>query len=220
LRAASSLKTIFSNNCGESYINQNGNSNMSGKKGKMSGAMAGVSKHDSEFMMKAAMSDMAEINMAQMALQKSSNDDVKRFAQMMIDDHTRMSNESKALAAQKGITLPATVSPKQMAMANSLQAASGADFDKMYMRDNVKAHEDAVKTFQSEINGGSDADIKAAAQKNLPTIQSHLQTARDISARMSGKTMKSKNMNGNMSGAANSNRSSMSGDMVGNSNRR
>ncbi len=52
-----------------------------------------------------------------------------------------------------------------------LSALSGAAFDRAYMDDMVKDHQEDVAEFQREANGGSDADVKAFAAKTLPTLQ-------------------------------------------------
>lgn len=209
---------------GEMSGNMNGSmsGNMNG--GKM--AMGGVSDQDRKFMMQAAMTDMNEIQMGQMALQKASSDSVKQYAQKMIDDHTKLSDEGKALASQKGITLPTDVSPKQKEMMTKMSAMSGADFDKHYIKmAGDKDHRKAEKDFQREISKGSDADIKAAAQKNLPTVQAHLQMAQQMESSMMGMKMSGgnmsgnmDNMNGNMNKSKGRKKSNMNGSMNDNSN--
>lgn len=163
-----------------------------------------VTKQDSKFMMQAAQSDMAEIMMGNMALQKSQNAEVRRFAQMMVDDHTRTSEQMKTMAASKNVTLPADMDAKQKAMSDKLMAMSGDKFDMEYMKGQVKMHEAAVKLFQSESSKGTDADIKGFATATLPALEGHLSMARSMS--------------GNMKGGGNSNRSSMSSDNMNDMN--
>jgi putative membrane protein len=158
-----------------------GNMNMSGKKNA-----------DAKFMMMAAMSDMNEIGLSNVALQKSQNEEVKRMAQMIIDDHTKASEELKSLAMSKGVTLPADMDSKHKMMMDKLSAMSGADFDKMYIKAMVKDHEKAVKLFQKESMNGKDADAKAFAAKQLPVLQGHLTMAQSM---MNG-MMKGGNMSG------------------------
>jgi putative membrane protein len=187
-----------------------------------------VTKQDSKFMMQAASSDMMEIATSSMALQKSQNADVRRFAQMMVDDHTKTSDQLKSIAASKNVTLPAQMDSKHRAMVERLSALSGDRFDMEYMRGQVKAHEAAVKLFQTESNKGSDPDVKGFASTNLPALQTHLTMARTISGNMrngggnsnrntnsgGGNTNGNMNMNGNMNGNMNMNMNSN-----GNSNR-
>jgi putative membrane protein len=185
----------------------------------LNGFAVTATKADS-FMMKAAQSDMLEIMSSQAALQKSSNEEVRRFAQMMIDDHTRTSDELKTIASSKNVTLPTSVSSKQQSMINKLNSASaGMEFDREYMKMQVKAHEDAVKLFQKQANDNDeeDADAKAFAAKHLPALQSHLTMARTMYGGMRGNS--GGNMNGNMNSTSNSNRNQNSnGNANSNSN--
>ncbi len=161
--------------------------------GKDSGMMK-MSSMDQKFMMMAATGGMAEVEMARLALQKSSNDSVKQYAQKMIDDHTMAGDELKQLASTKGVMLPMQADAKQMAMMAKMQKLSGAEFDMMYVKEaGVKSHQDMEKMFMKESMSGKDMDAKAWAAKTLPTVRMHLQMARDMMMNM-------KNMKSNMSG--------------------
>lgn len=188
-----------------------------------------VTKQDSKFMMQAASSDMMEIATSNMALQKSQNADVRRFAQMMIDDHTKTSDQLKSIAATKNVTLPADMDAKHRAMADKLSGLSGDKFDMEYMKGQVKAHEAAVKLFQSESNKGTDADVKGFAAATLPALQMHLNMARTMSGGMKGTGSRSggggssnsdnmNNMNMNSNGNSNSNRSNSNNNRNRNNN--
>ena len=127
-----------------------------------------MSSTDQKFMMMAGMGGMAEVEMGRLALQKSSNDGVKQYAQKMIDDHTMAGDELKQLASMKGVTLPMQADTKQMAMMAKMEKLSGMDFDKMYIKEaGVKAHQDMEKLFMKESMSGKDMDAKAWAAKTL-----------------------------------------------------
>lgn len=151
---------------------------------------------DSKFMMMLATGGMNEIGLSQTALSKSTNDDVKSFAQKMVDDHTMAGDELKNLAASKNVTLPTAMDAKHMEMNSKLAAISGMDFDMMYMKAMVKDHEKTVSMLQKESSSGKDADAKALAAKLLPTVQGHLDMARSMVSKMSGKSTNNKSMNG------------------------
>ncbi len=147
---------------------------------------------DSQFMMMAATSGMNEIGLSQTALSKSSNDDVKQFAQKMIDDHTTAGDELKSVAADKNVTLPAAMDAKHQTENDKLSALSGDALDREYAKTMVKDHEQAVATFKKEADSGKDAEAKAFAAKTLPTLQSHLDMARNLMNKMSGGKMDKK----------------------------
>jgi putative membrane protein len=145
--------------------------------------------------MELATGGMNEIGLSQTALSKSSNEEVKQFAQKMIDDHTAAGEELKSLAASKNVMLPATMDSKHMSLNNKLSGMTGMDFDKEYMKAMVKDHQDTVSLLAKEANSGKDADAKALASKLLPIVQGHLQMARTMMDNMSGKNNNNKQMN-------------------------
>ncbi len=153
---------------------------------------SGKKNSDSKFMMMAAMSDMNEIGLSNTALSKSSNEDVKKLAQMMVDDHTKASEELKPIAMSKNVMLPTEMDSKHKAAMEKMSAMSGSGFDREYVKMMVKDHEKAVAMFQKEANNGKDAEAKAFAAKTLPTLQGHLDMSRNMMTKMMGNKTDSK----------------------------
>lgn len=139
-----------------------------------------VSSDDREFMTKAAHAGIAEVKAGKMALEKSENEDVRQFAQRMIDDHTKASDELKELAKNKGVTLPTEPNEDQKETADELSKLSGDDFDSEYMDAQISDHETVIDFFEDEVDSGSDSDVVAFAKKTLPTLKSHLEMAKKI----------------------------------------
>jgi putative membrane protein len=123
---------------------------------------------------------MAEIRVCQLTLQKTSNNDVKQFAQRMLEDHARTDKEIAELAARKGVSLPQDVSATQKLTYDKLAILNGAAFDKEFMDHNVSDHEGDVKDFKEQVDEGTDADVKAFASKTLQMLQMHLQMSKDV----------------------------------------
>lgn len=138
----------------------------------------------SAFLVTAYQDGLAEIQLSQLALQKSANDEVRRFAQRMIDDHSQANNRITALAQQKGVTLPTATTPAQQAAADELARFAGADFDKAYMDKNVIVHVQDVRQAAQQFSQGRDADVRNLAQQTLPVLAAHLATAIDIDTRI------------------------------------
>jgi putative membrane protein len=135
------------------------------------------------FLKQAAQNGLAEVEGSKLALTKAQNTQVKAFAQQMVDDHGKANEELKTLASAKGVELPAEPSVAQKAKMKSLHTADGADFDRRYADTlGVAAHEDTVKLFQKASTGAADPQVKAFATKTLPTLQHHLQMAKDMKA--------------------------------------
>ena len=139
---------------------------------------------DKMFVKKAISGNFNEIDASKMALQKSQNDQVKQFAQKMIDDHQKMLDDLHALAGQENIKFKDEPTGEGKKMAAKLNGLSGAEFDKAYVDGMVKDHKGDVKDFQTEISMGKDQPTKDAAQKSLPVIQDHLQMIEGIQKSM------------------------------------
>lgn len=150
------------------------------------GAAATLSAGDKDFIMEAACGGMAEVALGELAQQKGQSDAVKQFGKHMVDDHSKANNELKELAGRKGVVVPAALKPKYQKVVDSLSKLSGAEFDKQYMREMVKDHENDVSAFQKEADKGKDSELTSWVRQTLPTLQDHLKMARDAEARVKG----------------------------------
>lgn len=139
---------------------------------------------DRNFIQKAAAGGTAEIDFAKMADQKSRNDGVKRFAQRMIRDHTRIGDQLAAIAASDGITVPATMDAEQQARQAELEKMSGARFDRAYIRGQVRDHRETIQLFRHEADSSHDQQLKSFASETLPVLRDHLKMADSVAAEM------------------------------------
>ena len=133
---------------------------------------------DTEFAVDAADDGMLEVELGKLAQQKASSADVKKFAQMMVDEHTKANDELKALAAQKNISLPAALSDEKRKKLDNFNEKSGADFDKDYMDLMVEEHEDDVEDFEEQAEKGEDAELKSWAAGKVTALRQHLEMAK------------------------------------------
>jgi putative membrane protein len=133
-----------------------------------------VDEADAKFTTQAAVGGMAEVELGKMALEKSSNPQVKEFANMMVKDHGMANTELMDIAKQKNITLPSTVDDEHKKKMDDLSKKTGADFDKAYVDAMVSDHKSTLKLMEDESRDGKDAELKAFATKTAPVVQSHL----------------------------------------------
>lgn len=151
---------------------------------EMTGNKTSTMTGDTDFMTKAALGGMAEVELGKLAATKAQNPEVKKFAQQMVTDHTKANDELKALAGEKNFSMPVRLDPKHQAVLDKLNGLSGAEFDKAYVEAMVADHEETVALFKSEADGGKDADAKAWAAKTLPALQMHLDMIKGIQSKM------------------------------------
>ena len=135
---------------------------------------------DASFYKKAAEGGLAEVQMGQLAQEKSNNAAVKDFGAMMVKDHSAANDKLKSIAATKNISLPTSPSVGEMASKEKLKVLSGETFDSSYIKGMVKDHEEDIKEFQTEANSGQDPDAKAYAAATLPTLKAHLKKIQAI----------------------------------------
>jgi putative membrane protein len=144
-----------------------------------------VSRADQDFAVNTAIAGMAEVQAGQMAEQKTKAKDVKEYAEMMVKDHTAAGDKLKAIATQKNITLPQTLTPDVQKDLDNLQQETGKKFDKDYMAMMVSDHKKVIGAFENESKNGSDADIRAFADSTLHTLRVHLDKAEKCENMMS-----------------------------------
>jgi putative membrane protein len=146
-----------------------------------------LAKADEKALKDMAIANMAEVETARIALDKSRNAEVKAFAQQMIDDHTKGLDEVKSVAQAKNVTLPSEPDAKHKAMAKKLQAMSGEKFDKAYLEmAGVKSHKEAHALVVKTQSNAKDNDVKALAAKLQPTIDQHMGHVDQLAANVKG----------------------------------
>jgi putative membrane protein len=144
-------------------------------------AASKLSRGDAGMLRDIAQANMAEIETGRVALEKSQNADVKKFAQMMVDDHTKGLADVKALASAKGVDLPDGVDVKHKATMVEFKALRGDTFDRQYMKQaGVGDHEATLKLLKKTQAEAADADLKALATKMMPVVETHLKHAQGM----------------------------------------
>jgi putative membrane protein len=135
---------------------------------------------DSAFMEHAIVDGMAEVQMGQLALDKSSDAQVKQLAQRIVTDHKKADHELRKLAVRKHVRLPATPTADAQQEAASMKQMEGADFDRAWAAAMVKDHNKAIDMFTTESQQAKDADLRKFAESTTPTLRTHLEMAQKL----------------------------------------
>lgn len=144
------------------------------------GDKAQISKQDRQALSRLAQGDMAEVAAGKVAAEKASSPEVKKFGEHMVEEHTKMLEEGKEVAEAKGVKPPASPDKKHQAALKKLEQLSGEEFDRQFMAQMVKDHEDALKLAEKAAKDAKDPQVKAHAQKGAPHIKEHLAQARKL----------------------------------------
>lgn len=138
---------------------------------------------DRNFLMRAAASSLVELEAARLAADKAKDEEVKRYASMLVDHHTAANQELMALAQSKGLNLPTSLSGGKQRELTRLNRASGDDFDAAFVQGmGVREHRQELRLFREASRNAKDPDIKAWAAKMLPELEQHLTQARALPA--------------------------------------
>lgn len=135
---------------------------------------------DQRFVRIAASAGMAEVKLGQLGVKRARSADVKKFAQRMVDDHTRANQQLMDLVSQKGMRAPTMLDAKHQVVMDRLSKLDGDEFDREFMNVMVKDHHKAVDLFEKEAQSGADPALKGFAEKTLPTLRDHLKMAEDL----------------------------------------
>lgn len=158
---------------------------MPGDSGAKTSAMS-----DGNIVAKLGWADSVEIEQAKLAQTKARSADVKAFAKMMIDDHTKMMKAGKDVATKAGITpIPIPGDPDPAAASakmDALKGASGAAFDSLYIQTAVEDHTKVLGFINSSMGSAQNADLKAHLDKGKPTVQHHLDEAKALQGKLGG----------------------------------
>ena len=145
---------------------------------------ASLTSAERSFLMKAAKDGRMEVHGSQMAAERAENPEVKEFANKLVKDHQDANEELQTLAERKGVSLPGTEANQQSKSMSSdhakLSKTTGAMFDQQWVKQQIKDHEKDVAEFQKMTTSATDPDVKAFAAKQLPVLQQHLETARNL----------------------------------------
>lgn len=131
------------------------------------------------FVEKASAGGAAEVTLAKMALEKSTQDEVRHFAQMMIEAHTVINKELRELAQSEGLNIADEPTLMKKAKAFVLSQKDGESFDESYAKNQVQAHEQSFKLFRQAANS-SDKNVREFAEAKLTTLEHHLNMARAL----------------------------------------
>lgn len=139
-----------------------------------------------EFVNKAAIGGMFEVESSKLADHASQNSGVKNFAHMMVSDHTGANAKLEKIAGEQKLSVPSSLDAEHQAILDRLNAAKGEAFDKAYVEAQRSAHEEAVSLFEGYAKDGDNASLKAFANDTLPTLKMHQEKVATIAESADG----------------------------------
>ena len=143
--------------------------------------MAAARQQAQPYLFYAGAGDVFEITSSMILLNKSTNPQVRAYASMLIDHHTRTTDLALANAKAAGVMPPPPeMSPMQKGMIGALHAAAPAAIDRLYLQQQVPAHQQALALQQGYARSGDVPALRQTAQTAVPIVQSHLTQAQQM----------------------------------------
>ncbi|HEY0632513.1 MAG TPA: DUF4142 domain-containing protein [Thermoleophilaceae bacterium] len=146
--------------------------------GTATAANSGVSALDRHYLKSSAEGDAFEIKGGKMALEKSSDREVRKLARTLVKDHTKSLRETKSIARSLGVKVEAKPSPSQAWELSVVESKSGRAFDRWYASLEVQDHKQDITEAQEERHNGTNSRVRVSARQEIPDLRKHLALAR------------------------------------------
>jgi putative membrane protein len=133
------------------------------------------------YVAKAGAADLYEIQSSQTAMRRTRDARVREFARMLVDDHRRSTEQVAAAAREAGLhPRPPMLEPAQRQMLRQLERATARQFDRLYLRQQISAHQQALGLHQRYARNGDAPPLRRAAAGIVPVVEGHLAQARRL----------------------------------------
>jgi putative membrane protein len=145
-----------------------------------------LSQSEQDFMMEAARADLAEIDMAQVALQNSGTTEVKDFANMIKTDHTSALEDLSELMKDGNVPQPKSIPVELQQDITRMRSLTGGEFDREFVNMIVSEHQKAVEMFREQQSTAQNEDVKKYVEDTLPRLEMHLEKAQRLQTKVFG----------------------------------
>jgi len=135
---------------------------------------------DRQFAHDAAIAGLSNAELGKLASEKASSEDVRQFGKKLVDDQTKTNDKLKQVAGQQNISIPNALDSKHQSQIDKIAKLSGPEFDKAFLKQQLKEQENEVRDFSDEAKGGTDPNVKTFAAGTLPNLQQQLEVAKNL----------------------------------------
>jgi putative membrane protein len=163
-----------------------GSADMAGSAGSAAGSAAAVTLTDPQIAAIVVAANQVDIDAGKLAAKKTKNAEVKKFAELMVKDHTAVNKSAVDLVTKLKVTPEETDTSKSLTAGGAdsrakLEKLEGAEFDKAYVDNEVAYHEAVINVLKTQlIPSAQNADLKAALTGVAPAFDAHLAHAKQV----------------------------------------
>jgi putative membrane protein len=135
---------------------------------------------DRQFARDAAIAGLSSVELGKLAAEKASSEDVRQYGKQLSEDQTKTHDRLKEVASQQSISIPDALDSKHKSQIEKVAKLSGPEFDKAFLKQQLKEQEAQVRDFSDEAQRGTDSTIKTFAAGALPVLQQQLEAAKNL----------------------------------------
>lgn len=135
-------------------------------------------RQDRLFLRGAHQSNLAEIISGHLALRRSARADVRHIAHMLVEDHSRLDRDVRAVARRNDVRLPVTPNARQQRELAFVASRPARTFDQAWLRVQEASHVRTLALIDAELATGCAAEVQALAVKARPAVVAHLEMVR------------------------------------------
>lgn len=136
---------------------------------------------EAKFLEDAVRGNVAEVKMGELAQQRGQSEAVREFGKVLVDDHSSALKQTAELAKELEVIPPAQPTAEQTQKHDALARLSGAEFDREFVAEMVKAHEETIAKYEKHVESNiGDAKVREHAAELLPTLKEHLAMAQHL----------------------------------------
>jgi putative membrane protein len=144
------------------------------------GTKPGGPAFDKKFVKKAIEANLGDVEMGRLALEKSTDNEVRHFAIQETEDHGKILDDLKQAAQQLTMSVPDGPSKSALKEMDKLKALSGDAFDQAFLKETVKSHKDEDKSNRDEVRTTTSPQLKDLVTQENQIIGNHLQQAQQL----------------------------------------
>jgi putative membrane protein len=145
---------------------------------------APLSQSEQDFLTEAAQADLAEMDMAQIALQNSATGDVRDLANMIKRDHTSALEDLTELMKGKNVSQPKSIPARTQQDIGRMKTLTGGEFDREFVNMIVSEHQKAIEMFRDQQSTAQNQDVKKYVEDTLPRLEMHLEKAQRLQTKV------------------------------------
>ena len=133
-----------------------------------------------EFLVQVLEDSLAEMELCMVALDNARSDEIKAFAQSMLDEHGKLGQQIEAMAKSMKAPFPKKVRSEHATMIRDMSRLMGDEFDRRFVEQNLEYHENDLKVFQHYASEEAEGPVRELADAGVKLFTKHLKMVKEL----------------------------------------